>query len=109
VDEDCIRLTGYFGERQRADRRPLAGALTELYASRDIAAGIVLRGIEGSVTATAVGTRPDIEAMLGQAAELTGPGLVTIGHARLLTGDIAPVWLGEEPGEATRLTVYSGH
>ena len=108
MDEDCIRLTSYFRERQRADRVPVGDALTELYASREIAASIVLRGTEGSVTAIAVGTRPDIEALLGQAAELTGPGLVTVEQARLLTGDIDPVWLGEGPGEATRLTVYSG-
>ena len=40
--------------------------------------------------------------------ELTGPGLVTIERARLLTGDIGPVQLDEEPGEATMLTVYFG-
>jgi hypothetical protein len=108
VDEDGLRLTSDFRERQHADRRPLAGALTELYARREIVASIMLRGIEGSVTAIAVGTRPDIEALLGQAAQLTGPGHLTIEHTRLLTGDIDPVWLGEGPGEATRLTVYSG-
>ena len=29
-----------------------------------------------------------------------------MGRARLLSGEIDPVWLGEEPGEATRLTLY---
>jgi PII-like signaling protein len=108
VDEDCIRLTSNFRERQRADGRPLADALTSLYASREIAASIVLRGAEGSSTAIAVSPRPDIEALLGQVAELSGPGLVTIEQARLLTGDIEPVWLGEEPGEMTMLTVHLG-
>jgi PII-like signaling protein len=108
VDEDCIRLTSYFRERQRADGRPLADALTSLYASREVAASIVLRGPEGSSAAVAVSPRPDIEALLGQAVELSGPGPVTIEQTRLLTGDIDPVWLGEEPGEATMLTVHFG-
>jgi PII-like signaling protein len=109
VDDDCIRLTSYFGERQRTGRAPFAEGLMELYASQQIEASIVLRGIEGSATAIAVGTRPEIEALVGRATDLTGPGLVTMEQARLLTGDIDPVWLGERPGEATRLTVYSGH
>jgi PII-like signaling protein len=108
VDEDCIRLTSYFRERQRADGRPLADALTGLYASREVAASIVLRGTEGSSAAVAVSPRPDIEALLGQVVELSGPGPVTIEQARLLTGDIDPVWLGEEPGGATMLTVHFG-
>jgi PII-like signaling protein len=108
VDEDCVKLTSYFRERQRADGRPLAGALTDLYAERKVTVSIVLRGTEGSATAIAVSPWPDIEALLSQAVKLTGPGLVTIEQARLLTGDIDPVWLGEEPGEATRLTVHFG-
>lgn len=107
MDEDGIRLTSCFPERQRAGRGSLAGALTELYARREIAGSIVLRGLEGSLTAAAVGSRSDIEALLDEAAELTGPGLLTVEHATLLTGDIDPVWLGEEPSEATRLTVYA--
>jgi PII-like signaling protein len=106
VDEDCLRLTGYFRERQPAGRG--LRLLTALYASRDVTASIVLRGSKGSVMAVAVGTAPDVEALLGDATRLTRPGLLTVEHARLLTGDIDPVWLGEEPGEATRLTVHSG-
>jgi len=108
VDEDCIRLTSYFRDRQRADGRPLADALTGLYAGRKVAAGIVLRGAEGTSAAIAVGLRPDIEALLGQVTDLVSPGLVTTEQARLLTGDIEPVWLGEGPGEATMLTVHFG-
>jgi PII-like signaling protein len=108
VDEDCLRLTSYFRERQRADSRPLADALTGLYASREVAASVVLHGTEGTSAAIAVSPRPDIEALLGQAVELTGPGPVTIEQARLLTGDIEPAWLGEQPGEATVLTLHFG-
>ena len=106
MDEDCIRLTSYFRERQREEGRPLADALTGLYASREVAASIVMRGTEGSSAAIAVSPRPDVETLLGQAVELARPGLLTIEQARLLTGDIEPVRLGEEPGEATMLTVH---
>jgi PII-like signaling protein len=108
MDEDGMRLTSYVREGQRADRRSPADALTDLYAQREITASIVLRGIDGSVTVIAVGSRPDIEALLDDAAERSDPGLLTIERPRLLTGDVDPVWLGEQPGEATRLTVFSG-
>jgi PII-like signaling protein len=108
VDDDCIRLTSYFRERQRAEGRAIADALTGLYASREVAASIVLRGTEGLSAAIAVSPRPDMEALLSQVVELVGPGLVTVERARLLTGDIDPVWLGEQPGEATMLTVHCG-
>ena len=108
MDEDCLRLTSYFRDRQRADSRSPGGSLTDLYAGRGVAASIVLRGTEESAAAVAVGPRPDIEALLSQVVELTGPGLVTVEQMRLLTGDIDPLWLGEEPGEATRLTVHLG-
>ena len=94
--------------RQRADGRPLGGAFTDLYADRAVAASILLHGSEGSAAAVAVSPRPDIEALLGRVVELTGPGLVTIEQMRLLTGDIDPFRLVEEPGEATRLTVHLG-
>jgi PII-like signaling protein len=108
VDEDCLRLTSYFRERQRADGRPLADDLTGLYASSEVAASIVLHGTEGTSAVIAVSPRLDIEALLAQVLELASPGFVTIEQARLLTGDIEPVWLGEQPGEATMLTVHCG-
>jgi PII-like signaling protein len=127
VNEDCIRLTCYFRERTRVEGRPLGDALIDLYGRQEIAAGILLRGIEGfghrqqlhtdrsltlaedlPLTAIAVDTRPNIEAVLGQVLQLTRPRLVTLEHARLLAGEIDPVWLGEEPGEATKLTLYFG-
>jgi PII-like signaling protein len=108
VDEDCLRLTSHFRDRQRADGRSLGGVLADLYAGAQVAASIVLRGTGGSSSAVAVSPRPDIEALLRQTVELTGSGLVTVEPMRLLTGDIEPLWLGEQPGEATRLTVHFG-
>jgi hypothetical protein len=78
VDEDCLRLTSYISDRQRADGRSPGGGLTDLYADRQVAAIIVLHGTEGTSAAIAVSPRPDIEAQLSRVVELTGPGLVTI-------------------------------
>ena len=108
MDEDCLRLTSYFRDRQRTDGRSPGSALTDLYAGTQVAASIVLRGTEGSSAAVAVSSRPDIEALLSRAVALSGKGLVTIEQMRLLTGDIDPLRLREEPGEATRLNVHFG-
>ncbi len=126
MNADCLKLTCYFGERQRSGRRFLADALMDLFGRQQITTSIMLRGVEGfglkhhlrsdhSLTlsedlpavAVAVDTRERIQAVVDQTAEL-GPGLVTLERARLLTGDITPVALPEELHEATKLTVYLG-
>jgi PII-like signaling protein len=127
VDEDCISLTSYFREGRRADGMPVAHALIDMYSREEVTASILLRGAEGfgrdqqphagrslpltearPLTATAVSTRPSVKAVLGQTLRLTRPGLVTVERGRLLTGDIDPAWVGQTPGEATKLTVYLG-
>jgi PII-like signaling protein len=124
VDEECTVLTSYLPERQRGEGVPAGEGLIGLYARRRTATSILLRGIEGSgrqqsrvgrsfpqaaesaLTAIAVGARPDIEALVDETLQLARPRLITIERARLLSGEIEPVRLGEEPGDATRLTVY---
>lgn len=125
MDEDGIELAGYFPQRHRADGRSPGRAFTDLYAGRGTAASILLRSAEGfaaephadrslqaakepPLTAIAVDTRQNTEALLGEALRLAEAGLVTLEPVRLLTGEIAPVWLGENTDEATRLTVYCG-
>ena len=109
MNADGIKLTSYFGERHRANGTFVANALVDLYGRNDIAASIVLRGIQGfglkhhlrtdrslslsedlPMTAIAVDTRPNIEAVLDQTLELNLPGLVTLEQARLLSGEIEP-------------------
>jgi PII-like signaling protein len=127
VNEDCLKLTVYFGERKRAGHRFVADALLDLYEQHEIATSILLRGVEGfglkhhlrtdsSLTlsedlpavAVAVDTRQRIEALLGEATELTRNGLVTLERARMQTDGIDAVSLPEEFDEATKLTVYLG-
>src|SRR5207302_9150459 len=47
VDEDCLKLTTYFGERDRADGGFLADAFTEIYARHELQTSLVMRGVEG--------------------------------------------------------------
>jgi PII-like signaling protein len=127
VNEDCIKLTSYFGERHRTGDSFVADALIDLYGREEIAASILLRGTEGfglkhhlrtdrSLTLSedlplvtiAVDTRPRIEAVLDRTLQLNSPGLVTLERARLLTGNIGPATLPEDLHEATKLTIYLG-
>jgi PII-like signaling protein len=127
VNADCLKLTSYFGERQRTPNGFAADALLDLYGKHEIATSILLRGTEGfgarhhprtdrsltlsedlPLVAVAVDARPRIEAILGAAARLTTSGLVTLERARMLTGEIGPVTLPEDLHEATKLTIYLG-
>ena len=125
---DALKLTSYFGERQRtADNGFAADALLDLYGQREVATSILLRGVEGfgarqhlrtdrslslshdlPLTAVAVDTRPRIEALLESASGLLRSGLVTLERARLLADDIQAVAPGSAPDEETKLTVYVG-
>jgi PII-like signaling protein len=127
VNEDAVKLTSYFGERQRTAGGFAADALLDLYGRREVATSILLRGAEGfgarrhprtdmSLTlsedlpliAVAVDTRPRIEPLVEPTARITGTGLVTLERARLLAGGIEAVRLSEQVHEETKLTVYLG-
>ncbi len=127
MNADCLKLTSYFGERQRTRDGFVADALLDLYGRHEIAVSVLLRGTEGfgarqhrrtdrslslsedlPLVAVAVDARPRIEAILGQAVQLTRSGLVTLERARMLAGDFGPVTLPEDLQEATKLTIYLG-
>ena len=130
VTADCLKLTTYFGERQRSGHAYVADALLDMYGTHEIATSVLLRGTEGfglkhrlrtdrslslsddlPLVAVAVDARPRIEAILGDAVRLTRTGLVTLERARMLTGDISAAVLPSLPDdlrEATKLTIYLG-
>jgi PII-like signaling protein len=126
VDEDAVIFTSYFRERHRAGST--GGALIDLYGRRSVPASVLLRAVEGygpgqpagagralplpedpSVTAVAVDTAARVDGLLDEVARIVRPQLITLERARLLSGEIIPVWLGESSSEATRLTIYCGH
>jgi len=123
VNEDCLKLTAYFGERDRAAGRFLADALIDIYARHELQTSLVLRAVEGfgakhhqhtdrllslsedlPLVAVAVDERTRIEAAHTDVAQLGFDGLVTLERARLLSAAIQPVDLAEP----TKLTVYLG-
>src|SRR4051794_16824498 len=122
VSHDALKLTTYFGERDRADGGVLADRLVDLYGRHELETSILMRGVEGfglkhhlrtdrlltlsedlPVVSVAVDTRDRIEAVLPAVVERFGKGLVTLERARLLT---APDL--ETPPATTKLTVYIG-
>jgi PII-like signaling protein len=128
MTEDGVILTSFFRERRHVDGQLASESLIGLYARHEMAASVLLRGAGGSgrkqarsghsvalaaclpptAAVIAVDTRARIETVLGQVTRLASPGLVITRRTRLLTGEIDPVWLAENPGEATRLTLYLG-
>lgn len=128
MNQDCLKLTTYFGERARGERGFVADALIDLYARHELQASVLLRGVEGfgikhrlqtqrllslsedlPLVSVAVDTRERIERVLPEVAELSRNGLVTLERARMITGRIGDeVTLPAELHEATKLTIYVG-
>jgi len=123
VHADCLKLTIYFGERDRANGGFLADAFTEIYARHELQTSVILRGVEGfghkhhlrtdrlltlsedlPIVSVAVDTRERIEAARVDVERLQFDGLVTLERARMVTGQPGPVSLHEP----TKLTVYVG-
>lgn len=133
---DCLKLTAYFGERDRVSGGLLSDALMDLYAAQGLRASVILRGADGfgrlhhlrtdrmlsssedlPVVSVAVDERARIEALLGQVLEIQRRGLITLERARLLSGGPGAGLQGlagesGEPGEPggsgeeLKLTVY---
>ncbi len=127
MNEDCLKLTTYFGERDRTAEGLLGDELLDIYGEHRVQASILLRGAEGfgrlhhldtdrllslsedlPVVSIAVDRSERIEAMLEHILQIERKGLLTLERARLLSGEIGPVQLPEELGEATKLTIYVG-
>jgi Uncharacterized ACR, COG1993 len=47
VNHDCLKLTTYFGERDRTEDGLLADRLLDIYGEHRIQASVLLRGAEG--------------------------------------------------------------
>jgi len=127
LNHDCLKLTIYFGERDRAPGGFLADVLTEIYARHELQTSLVMRGVQGfglkhhlhtdrlltlsedlPLVSVAVDTRPRIEAALAEVEALRFDGLVTLERARLLAGRSAPAASVIQAQEEAKLTVYVG-
>jgi PII-like signaling protein len=127
VNNDCLKLTTYFGERHRTEEKFVADALLDLYGRKEVEVSVMLRGAEGfgrghrlqtdriltlsedlPMVTVAVDTRTRIENLLDEVISIKRHGLITLERARMLTGEVGPVALPEELHEATKLTIYVG-
>ncbi len=127
MSDDCLKLTAYFGERDRTEDRLLADALLDLFGAHRLQASVLLRGAEGfgrlhhphtdrllslsedlPVVAIAVDQRERIESLLELVLPIERRGLVTLERARLVSGEIGSIELPDRLGEATKLTVFVG-
>jgi PII-like signaling protein len=127
VSEGWLKLTTYFGERDRTAGGLLGDELLDIYGAAGVQASILVRGAEGfgglaqlrtdrllslsedlPVVSIAVDRRERIESLLERVSRIERRGLMTLERARLLSGEIGGVRLPEELGEATKLTLYVG-
>ncbi|HTU94302.1 MAG TPA: DUF190 domain-containing protein [Solirubrobacteraceae bacterium] len=127
MNEDCLKLTGYFAERDRSGGQLLSDALLGICERHGLATSILLRGAEGfgrhqvlqtdrllslsddlPMVLVGVDARSRIEAALPEIGAAAEHGLLTLERARLLTGRVGPVALPEDLHEATKLTIYCG-
>jgi PII-like signaling protein len=133
MNQPCLKLTAYFGERQRAvgdGARFLADTMLDLFGSSDVATSVMLRGIasfgprhelrsdislslseDPAVTVAAVDVEPKIRSLVDDVAAMTDRGLLTLERARLVTrqrGNDALSDFDGHKGDAAKLTVYVG-
>lgn len=128
LDDNCRKLTIYFGERVAdAARRFLANDLLDIFERHQVASSILLRGIEGyglrhhlrsdttlslsedpPVVAVAVDTTERISRVTEEVTALQLRGLITVERATLLRETSAPLPRVAAGDETLKLTVYVG-
>jgi PII-like signaling protein len=129
MSQPCLKLTAYFGERQRTVNdvgRPgfLADAMLDMFDTREIAASVMLRGIasfgprhvlrtdeslslseDPPIAITAVDVESTIRGLVDDVVAMTERGLVTLERASLVGGDDV---IDDDTAEKAKLTVYVG-
>ena len=127
MSERALKLTMYFGERDRTGDAFLADALFDRYESYGIKTSLLLRGTEGfgvkhhlqtqriltlsedlPLVSIAVDTRDRIQAAVPEIAEIANHGLLSLERAMLLSDGYDDVDLPYDASGATKLTIYAG-
>ncbi|WKG05375.1 DUF190 domain-containing protein [Mycolicibacterium sp. HK-90] len=118
---DYLKLTAYFGERQRLQRRFVADALLDLYGDSDVAISVMLRGIasfgphhhlrsdetltgseDPPIAVAAVDTADKISGLAEQTVAAIPRGLITLERAQLIRRETP------KTTDYCKLTVYVG-
>jgi PII-like signaling protein len=133
VSEERVKLTTYFGERDRVDGRTLADELLAICERHRISEAILFRGAEGfgrlhhvhtdrllslsedlPVVATALARREQVDALLADVLSAQRRGLVSLERTRLLVPGTTAIDIGDGSGDlggdgdARKLTVHVG-
>jgi PII-like signaling protein len=128
VNEAGVKLTTYFGERERAGDVFLADALQELYERHEIHTSVLLRGVDGfgashhvhsdrqlttsenlPAMSIAIDTAQRIGDTVGDVLALAGDGLISLERARLIAGEgLRDPGLPPDPQTPVKLTLYGG-
>lgn len=123
---DALKLTVYFGERDRLDGELVSDVLGDVYERHGVKAAILLRATEGfgikhrlhtqrmltlsedlPLVSVAVDERERIESLLPEVEPLIEGGLVTLERARLVTELEGAIADPEAVGDV-KLTLYLG-
>ncbi|CAM4278918.1 hypothetical protein MB901379_01410 [Mycobacterium basiliense] len=132
MNDQSLKLTAYFGERQLAlgSKRFLADAMLDLFGDRGVATSVMMRGTTGfgpshqlrcdrslslsedpPAVIAAVDVESKIRALVDDATAMTCQGLLTLERARLVTRHNASDALSTIDNgieDAAKLTVYTG-
>jgi PII-like signaling protein len=127
VNDDCLKLTVYFGERERQGESLVSDVVLDLFERHQVAVSVLMRGVEGfgikhqlrsdrlltlsedlPLVVVAVDERSAIEHLLPEARAIVSSGTFTLERARLLREQVGPIELSEDLHDATKLTIYCG-
>lgn len=127
MSQECLKLTTYFGERDRTPEGPLGNELLNLYGATSVRASVLLRGVEGfgrlhhlhtdrllslsddlPIVSIALDTYERIESLLEQVLAIKRRGLITLERASLLSSGVDRARLPDRLPDATKLTIYVG-
>jgi PII-like signaling protein len=127
ASEDGLKLTTYFGERDRVRGRSLADELLDIHTRHEVRGSILLRGVQGfgakhrrrsdrlltlsedlPLVSVAVDARERIEALMNEVGAIGYEGLIALERACLCRADVGLTEPSHGPGEAVKLTVYLG-
>ena len=127
MNDDCLKIAAYLGERDRLNGRFLADVLLDEFGRHALQTSILLRGTEGfgakhrlqtqrllslsedlPIVAVGVDTRSRIEPLVERLRSTMPDRLLTVERARMLSGQFGAVELPADLREATKLTIYCG-
>lgn len=127
MNQDSLKLTAYFGERDRHHGKLLADVLSDTFSRHRLQTSIVLRGVTGfglkhhlrsdrlltlsedlPLVSVAVDSPTAIEAVLAEVGKLRFDGLVTLERASLLTERSEPMAGHSDEESGAKLTIYLG-